>query len=321
MLTLGNLKNEPTEVFGSRGGAKIWKVNTQSKSYAIKQLSPDLDVNNESIVSKYELSENIAAEFSRQGVNAVTALHKQNQHLFTFANKGYLVYPWVDGSILDRNQVSEFHATKIAEIIAKLHSNQFSLPNIKPQRFDIHNSTTIKAAIHQSTKHHCLFARTLQDHQDTIIEVNQQYQSIIPVLQEESVMTHGDIDQLNVIWSDNDKPVLIDWESARLMNPTQEIVRCSLSWSGILNNHSNIEIYKKMLQTYLQYGGKYNSKHTNAALHSVYGSMINWILYNIHSACNSKNSSTMDTANNEINNTISGLKKLKKLIPILNNVP
>jgi thiamine kinase-like enzyme len=320
-LEIGELKNDPTEVFGSRGGAKIWKVNTQSKSYAIKQLSPDLDVNNESIIRKYELSEDIAAEFSKQGINAITALSKANKHLFIFTDKAYLVYPWIEGSILDRNQISEPHAIKIAEIIAQLHSAQFSMPHIKLPRFDIHTPATINAAIHNAIQNNCLFARTLQDHQDTIIEVNQQYQSIIPILHEESVITHGDIDQLNVIWSDNDKPVLIDWESARLMNPTQEIVRSSLSWSGCGENNFNIEIYKKMLQTYLQYGGKYNSKHTNAALHSVYGSIINWILYNIHSACNSKNSSTMDTANNEINNAISGLKKLKKLIPKLNMAP
>ena len=198
-LTLGNLKNEPTEVFGSRGGEKIWKVNTQSKSYAIKQLSPDLDVNNESIIRKYELSEDIAAEFSKQGINAITALSKENKHLFIFTDKAYLVYPWVEGSILDRNQISEPHAITIAEIIAQLHSAQFSMPHIKPQRFDIHTPATINAAIHNAIQNNYLFAQTLKDHQDTLINVNEQYQAIIPTLREEAVITHGDIDQLNVI--------------------------------------------------------------------------------------------------------------------------
>jgi thiamine kinase-like enzyme len=316
-LDLGALKGEPKQILGSRGGAKIWKVKTQSQSYAIKQLSQDLDVKNKNIIAKYELSENISAEFSKLGITSVTALNKNNKHLFVFEDKGYLVYPWIEGYTLDRNEVSEFHAIKIAEIIAKLHTAQLTLPDLKPQRFDIYSTATLVDAINKSIEHNCTFAATLNDHHDTLINVNEQYQAIIPILKQEAIVTHGDIDQLNVIWISDDQPMLIDWESARLMNPTREIVRSSLSWSGIGAHGFTIEIYQKMIKTYLQYGGMYNANHTNAALKSLYGSMINWILYNIHAACNNAESNSMANANNEIISAISNIKTLYKLIPRL----
>src|SRR5580658_7448697 len=121
-LQLGSPKGVATSVYGCRGGSFMWRVNTEKGSYAIKQLAPVIDLKNERIITKYELSETIAFRFTQLGIPAVSAIDKFGKYLTILENIGYLVYPWVEGYTLDRNEVSESHALKIAEMLAKLHS-------------------------------------------------------------------------------------------------------------------------------------------------------------------------------------------------------
>ena len=62
------------------------------------------------------------------------------------------------------------------------------------------------------------------------------------------------------------------------MNPSREIVRAGLSWSGIGTKNFHIEIYQKNdKKPIYNPEGSIMSIIQNAALHSMYGSMINWI--------------------------------------------
>ncbi|OGT37557.1 MAG: hypothetical protein A3F11_02765 [Gammaproteobacteria bacterium RIFCSPHIGHO2_12_FULL_37_14] len=37
----------------------------------------------------------------------------------------------------------------------------------------------------------------------------------------------------NVIWHDANSPILIDWEGAGLINPTEEIINVAMEWAGM----------------------------------------------------------------------------------------
>jgi hypothetical protein len=84
---LGELASEPTAIEGSRGGAFIWKITTPLQSYAIKQISPDLNLTDADIIDKYERSESIAFEFSNHGMPSVAALKKGSKHLVVIEDK------------------------------------------------------------------------------------------------------------------------------------------------------------------------------------------------------------------------------------------
>ena len=51
-LHLGSPIDTPTSIYGSRGGSLVWRVNTDKKSYAIKQLSPDIDLTQQKMITK-----------------------------------------------------------------------------------------------------------------------------------------------------------------------------------------------------------------------------------------------------------------------------
>ena len=94
---LGTPIGVATSVDGCRGGSFMWSVHTDKGRYAIKQLAPAIDLKNERIVTKYELSEAVANQFAQHAIRAVSAMEMSGKRLFITDNKGYLIYPWVDG--------------------------------------------------------------------------------------------------------------------------------------------------------------------------------------------------------------------------------
>lgn len=320
-LDLGVLKGDTTSIYGCRGGSFMWRVSTDKTIYAVKQLAAVIDLKSEKIIAKYELSETIAYQFSQQGIQAVSAIMKAGKHLIMIDSIGYLVYPWVEGYTLGRDEVSKKHALKVAEIIAKLHRINLNVPDIAAPRVDIHTNEKITKAIERAVSCQCSFATRLKENQQLILSLNDSYQNIIPLLLEDTLVTHGDLDQLNILWDKNDQPILVDWESVRKLNPTREIIRTSLDWSGIGTENFSLALYTRMLETYVKSGGVINANHVNAALYSSFGSMINWMLYNIEVACTSVAQMEKDTATREVHDALSNMISMKRLIPELFKVP
>lgn len=317
-LQIGSPVGVATRVYGSRGGSFMWCVNTAKMAYAVKQLAPAIDLKSERIITKYEISETIANRFSEQGIPAISAISKAGKYLLLIDGTGYLVYPWIVGHTLDRDEVSDLHAVKIAEIIAKLHRINLNIPDVKSAHFDIHANEKIIEIIDKVVSSKCVFANALKEDQSFILSVNDSYQSVIPVLKENTVITHGDLDQLNVLWKKDGEPALIDWESARRLNSTRDIVRTSISWSSAMPTESAaLKIYTCMLDTYTKSGGVLNMGQMEAALLSIYGSQINWLLYNVELFLSSDAPGEKATAVKEINSVLMAMKKLENKIPNL----
>ena len=81
VFELGTPTSPPTRVYGGLLHL-MWHLTTDKSEYAIKQLSQDIDLQNEAVRKNYELTESIAARFSSQGIPAVSALEKSGKHLF-----------------------------------------------------------------------------------------------------------------------------------------------------------------------------------------------------------------------------------------------
>lgn len=263
----------------------MWKLSTTNGTYAIKQLSKDIKLTPK-VKKAYELTEQIAQEFKKRGIPAISALEAKGHHLIIIANTAYLVYPWLNAKALDKDAVSENHAIKIAEILAKMHLIHLHIDEMVDTEFDVHPNEQIINLINQSISCECAFADHLKENQKRVIDINNAYHLAISVLKEHSVIGHGDLDQKNVLWDENNNPLLIDWESARKLNPTYEIINAALDWSGITSETFNEHLFIKMIQSYKSAGGKIDQKHVHAAFYGVLGNWLNWMVYNIERACN-----------------------------------
>jgi thiamine kinase-like enzyme len=262
----------------------MWKLDTSKGSYAIKQLSKDIKLTTK-VKKAYELTEQIADTFKQYGIPAISALAVQGHHLIEIKGTAFLVYPWVDAKVLNQDMISEKHALQIACLLAKMHLLNLPFSEMGDVEFDIHPDDTIIQLINDAIVFQASFASILKDNQNRVITINHTYQNAIPLLKEHIVISHGDLDQKNVLWDQNNTPILIDWESARKLNPTYEIINAALDWSGITSPKFNKQVCINMIQAYQIAGGKLDQRHVKAAIYGVLGNWLNWMFYNISRAC------------------------------------
>jgi thiamine kinase-like enzyme len=302
-LDLGTALKPATKVHGSLLH-RMWKVETTKSSYAIKQLSDHIDFKDEAVRNNYELTEKIARLFVKDGIPAIAALEKLTEIDGTY----FLVYPWVEAAALDKDAISENHALQIAPILAKMHLLNLSIPEIEEPVFDVHTNGFIINLAEKSP---------ISIDTETLLLINDAYLKSIPILKQHSVISHGDLDQKNVLWDKNGTPILIDWESARKVNPTYEIVNESLNWSGITTEFDK-ELFIKMLNAYVAAGGTIDKTILEAALYGVLGNWLNWLnwlLYNIKRA--SSDSENKMLGIEQIEQVQPTMFRLYKLIPEL----
>lgn len=281
----------PSRVYGGLLHS-MWKLDVGHHSYAVKQLSKDIKLT-EKVKNNYELTEMIAFRFSKENIPAISALQFSGRHLLEISGEAFLIYPWIEGSILDKDAVSENHALKISSLLAKMHRINLNIPELSEADFDLHSSSDINLLIDRAISLGCLFGADLKKHQEKIIVINEAFHQCVPSLKKSVLVSHGDLDQKNVLWNERDQCFVIDWESARKLNPTYEIIDTSLNWSGITTVHFNQALFLKMIKAYVEAGAAIDKNHIEAAFYAVLGNWLNWMIYNIKRSC------TSDAANIE----------------------
>lgn len=312
---LGIPLNTPKRVHGGLLHM-MWRVNTDEASYAVKQLSPDIDLTNKAIIKNYNFTEEIASRFAQLGIPAISAMKQGGKYLQLIDGTGFLVYPWANAQPLHHDAVSEAHAVEIAKILAKMHHINLDVPEIAEPEFDVHSNETLTQLIKKANSYSCPFAAELTALQQNILAINTAYQNTLPQLKQQIVVSHGDLDQKNVLWDEKDNPIVIDWECARKLNPTYEIVNSSLDWSGITTNF-NQAVFIKMMKSYSAAGGSLDKGLLEAAFNAVLGNWINWMVYNIKRACKEQDCEQKTLGIEQVNQVLKTMMTLENIIPVL----
>jgi thiamine kinase-like enzyme len=315
LLGLGQLKQGPIRVAGGLLHT-MWHLETTQGTFALKELSPNIDLTNQIIVQNYNLTEHIAWQFKEQGIPAIPAIGIEGHYLTLYNNTGYLLYPWVDARSLDADKISEPHALKIAALLARMHNLNLRVPELSAPILENHSNEKMRVLIKQALASNCPYAEQLQQYENELLACNRDYQQVIPLLKKQAVVSHGDLDQKNVLWNADLQPLLIDWESARLINPTYEIVNASLDWSGI-TFYFNHTLFESMLAAYQQAGGKIDHTLLMAALNGVLGNWINWLVYNIERSNNPTDTTQKDMGCEQVAMVVPTILRVKRLREIM----
>lgn len=311
-FNLGQPVNAPERVYGGLLHI-MWRLDTDKGSYAVKQLSKDISLKNEQVIKNYELSEKIASRFVAQGIPGICAIAQSGKYLFMIDETGFLVYPWVDAETLDQHTVSEQHAVKMAAILAKMHCLDLDEPEITQPEFYTHTAKNILELFDKAENFGCPFVVDLRKNQKNILAANESYQKAIPILKTQIIVSHGDLDQKNVLWDIDNNPILIDWESACKINPTYDIINTAFYWSGI-TSYFDKNLFFKIISAYQKAGGIINKDHIVAACYSTF-SWIGWLVYNIDRSCVSGNSEHKAMGIEQVNQTLATILSLQTIMP------
>lgn len=307
----------PTRVLcGVSGGYhhRMWRLESQHGTYAVKQLSVDADVSNADTIEHFNVTETIAETFAGHGVPAISAFKRDETYLQVIDSEGYLVYPWRAGSALDIFEVSREHALEIARVIARMHRANITVPGASQQNFDVHSEDNILQLVELSREFDREVAQVLHDELPDVLKIVEQQRSAIQKLERQQVVSHGDLDQKNVLWDTGGNPALIDWESARKLNPTYEIVLEALNWSGI-GSRFDQEVFWMMISSYRNAGGDIERDAVEASFHCVLGDWVNWLMYNVGRSFDPEDPEQRRIGAQQIQLALSTLHRLGKELP------
>ena len=308
---LGAPISDPTRVHGGLLH-RMWKVETSAGCFAVKQLSSDINLQNEVINSNYELTEEIAKRFAEQGIPAINALKSHGKHLLEVEGAYFLVYPWVNGKAIDAKIISETHALKIAAMLVKMHQINLAVPKPKDVMALPYTTERLLETLKKSEACHCPFAADLRAHEKALIAINDAYNSSVEPLKAHQVMTHGDLDQKNVLWDEQQEPILIDWEAATFVNPMYDLINVAFNWSGIITEQFDQALFVKMIEAYKNAGGVIDQNILPAAFDGAC-SWLHWLAYNVERACVAAASEQKTIGIAQVKQTLSALLRMRKV--------
>ena len=315
VFELGASTAKPTRVHGGLLH-RMWKIKTAKGLYAVKQLSSDINLKDEAINSNYELTEEIATRFAKRGIPAISALKSQDKHLLEIEGTYFLVYPWVNAIAIASKVISEAHALKIAEILAQIHQINLAVPRPEDCPSEPYTTECLLNTIRKAEEFQCPFAADLRVHEQDLIAIKDAYVRSVEPLKQHVVMTHGDLDQKNVLWDEHNQPILIDWEAATFVNPTYDLINTALNWCGIITEQFDQALFVRMIEAYETAGGVIHYALLSAAFDGACG-WIHWMVYNIERACVLGESEQKTIGIEQVNQTLATLLRLRKATPDL----
>lgn len=295
---------------------KMWRLNTDSGSYAIKQLAVDVDLGCTETTSQYNVTESIAERFSECGIPAIFALKQQANYLQIVGGAGYLVYPWTDAVALGRHEITAVHAIMVAGILAKMHRANIVVPELKETPPDFHAEEKMILLVNRAQECNIRNANTLSEQLPYFLRIVASHKTAIGDLENSLVISHGDLDHKNVLWSAVGDPLLIDWESARRLNPTYEIVLEALDWSGITSTFQH-GLFTEIISAYKRAGGVIDGDSLQASFHCILGDWLNWLMFNVGRTVDLEDAEQRLIGTEQVDLALATILRLERQLPNL----
>lgn len=266
---------------------KMWCLETDKGKYAIKQLDSAI-MEKADMQARFELSESTGRKLLNKGIPVVIGLETNNGSVLKFSDTYVIVYDWVNGTTLSTAPASSEQAFLIGEIIAKIHKGNLNIPELKSAIFSFFSDDYWQSLVEE-------FLNKFPDASswllgDNIVSWNANAEDVIKSLMNNTVVSHGDIDQKNVIWKDTQHPYIIDWESVGKINPGLELMDAALNWGGLISGDVNEESLKALIDGYRSVGAPI-VENPSIILRGCMIKWLSWLEFNMKRAITVENNS------------------------------
>lgn len=298
---------------------RMWRLDTAGGRYAIKQFAEDIDIADAATRTRLNATEVTAREFADRGIPALASLSRKGEHLQVLDGVGYLVFPWTDWKARGRNDIEPYHAQTVAGILAKMHSADIRVEGLGELSTWPLTAGRLNQLLELARHRNVREAVYILERKDDILALADRQPAARSVLSQQRTISHGDLDHKNVLWSDGGEPLLIDWESARPVNPTCELLTEALDWSGI-TAHFDHRPFEHFLSVYTEAGGVIVGDHIPAAFDAILAAWVNWMLYNVGRAAGIEDLRQRAIGSEQIDVAASALLRLERDMPGLQDI-
>lgn len=230
---------------------RIYKVLTNKGAYAVKELNAGIMKRKEAY-NNFVFSEKVASIVKQNGINAVEAIKIQNDIMKQIDHKYYMIFNWIDGKILEENEINMHHCNIMGEVLAKIHNIDFNEIEDKNKKIceaeNFEWSGYIKIAEEQNKR----YAKLLKNSLDLLNEISPKINEALNHANKNLIISHLDLDKKNIIWQGH-KPFIIDWEASGYVNPLIELAQVAWYWSGGDITNIDYNKYKAVVDTYKKF--------------------------------------------------------------------
>ena len=248
LYDLGTPIAPPMRVFGGLL-YRIYQVRTVRGEFAVKVLNP-IVMGYHDVRARFRLSEQIAVTMAVAHLPVITALGNSNV-IQDLTEATVIVYPWVNARCL--LSPSPNHAQRIGSILGRIHALplQFSdLPRPEPHFSSDDHERQWALLVQEAEAKDSVWSQEVRRLLPQIAAWERSSQEARLALQDRWVISHGDLDRKNVLWSDETSPWLIDWECAGFVQPACEAISTALDWSGQTVGHLDANAFSAFLSGY-----------------------------------------------------------------------
>ena len=231
---------------------RMYRLETDQGCYAVKILDAGI-MRKPGVQDEFRRAERIAKLFASAGVPAVTALDLEGDTVQDVGEATVIVFPWLDGYMLPFGPVTIEQARHIGAVLGRIHALDLQVPGLPLPVFSTYADAHWEALVRQAASASMEWA---DDPASLLIELrawNGLAQEGYAGVGSRWVVSHGDLDQKNVLWQDDETPYLIDWESAGLVNPVLEVIGAALSWSGQTIGPPEQAVFTALLREYCRH--------------------------------------------------------------------
>lgn len=292
---------------------KMFKVETDKNIYAIKILNTEV-MNREEAYNNFVISETISNLAKENNIPVSSAIKINENYLTKYQDFYYMVFIYIEGKTLQDNEITIKHCQEIGKLLAKIHSLDYKKINLESEKikykklYDFEEYTLELKFKDMSYKKEYL--ENYKKYNSLLKRANERFNDSNNTF----TICHRDMDPKNVMWKNN-KPIVIDWESATLANPHRELLEDALCWSGFLSNNFEEE---KFLAVFKSYQEERNIKHIDW-YDVICGNLVGrfgWLKYNLERSLGIKSNDQeeMILAEKEVLKTIDEINRYINLI-------
>lgn len=290
---------------------RMWRLRASGGEFAVKQLAPDAPLA-PGPSNQIELAESTAQAFARCGLPAVYALRGDGGFLQRLDEAGYLVYPWLEAAARPSRDITSEDALQVARLLARLHGAGLTIEGIATSAPVPGAQERLAVILRQALRCNVRHAALLADYQPAFSVILDRHGASAGRLSHNLVVSHGDLDHKNVLWDAGGAPRLIDWESARRLHPTYELLLEALEWSGITHQFDPARCLG-MLAAYREAGGGIDVDAFGPAMDSILADWLSWLLYNLGRAADVEDAGQRALGVAQVELTLPTLLRLHRL--------
>ena len=256
---------------------KMFRVDTESGSYAVKHLNPTI-MKRPDAVSNFLHAERYEDILEKAGVPIVPAIRIDGGKMQICGGEYFYIFHWQEGRVSDRHDISAEQCRIAGSIQGRIHSiDSKSIERTEPEFSAVDWDGYAEEALSKSSD----IGSLLKDNAALLKYAESEMNKARAALPGIECIVDEDMDPKNVMWREGE-PFVIDLECLERGNPVSSVLQLSLQWAGVTICDLDLEKLRAFFEGYRE---AYDNGFDDYA--SVFGlayTWIEWLEYNIERA-------------------------------------